>query len=92
MIRKTKTVRLTAIVDIRRKLRNLGYNASHSEVKRLFDVLSAFVENGDYVKDKFVIDALVQLRFVIDPIFMNIRTYLYCLPQVLPQKQDPIIV
>ena len=56
MIRKTKTVRLTEIVDIRRKLRNLGYDASHSEVKRLFDVLSAFVENGDYVKDKFVID------------------------------------
>lgn len=65
MIRKTKLVRLTEIVDIRRKLQNLGYNTSHSEVKRLFDVLSAFVENGEYVKDKFVIDGYDQVIHVL---------------------------
>ena len=43
MIKKTKNIRLEEVLDIRRKLKNLGYNASHAEVKRLFDVLFDFV-------------------------------------------------
>ena len=64
MNRKTKSICLTEILEIRRKLQNSGYNTSHSEVKRLFDVLSDFVNNGEYVKDKFVIDGYDQVIHV----------------------------
>lgn len=56
MIKKTKSIRLEEVLDIRKKLKNLGYNASHAEVKRLFDVLSDFVARGEYIKDRFVIE------------------------------------
>ena len=53
--RKTKEERLIEVLDIRCKLKNLGFNHTHDEVKRLFDVLSEYVNNGDYRKEKFVI-------------------------------------
>ena len=61
MIKKTKSIRLAEILDIRKKLRNLGYNASHTEVRRLFEVLSDFVIRGEYIKDRFVIDGHEQV-------------------------------
>ena len=53
--RKSKEERLIEVLDIRRKLKNLGYNHTHDEVKRLFDVLSEYVRDGEYRKEKFVI-------------------------------------
>ena len=55
MKRKTKEERLREILALRQKLKLLGYNHTHDEVKRLFDVLSSFIQDGQYVKDKFVI-------------------------------------
>ena len=55
IIKKTKEEHVQEVLDIRRKLNNLGYNNSHDEIKRLFDVLSTYVINGEYKKDRFVI-------------------------------------
>ena len=64
MKKKTKEERLSEILDLRRKLKLLGYNHSHDEVKRLFQVLSLFVENGEYIKDKFIIQGYNKIIFV----------------------------
>ena len=61
MIKKTKNIRLEEVLDIRKKLQNLGYNASHAEVKRLFEVLSDFVTRGEYIKGRFVIEGYDQV-------------------------------
>ena len=55
MLLKTKKDRLIEILKVRYQMSEMGFNDSHSEVKRLFNVLSDFVNNGTYIKDKFVI-------------------------------------
>ena len=64
MIKKTKNIRLEEVLDLRKKLQNLGYNASHAEVKRLIGVLSDFVARGEYIKDRFVIEGYDQVIWV----------------------------
>ena len=55
MIKKTKEERVREVLNIRRKLNDMGYRNTHDEIKRLYDVLSDYVVNGEYRKDRFVI-------------------------------------
>ena len=67
-IKKTKEERLKEIINIRHKLNNFGINnESHDEVKRLFQVLSRFVNDGEYIKDKFYLsgyDRIVHIELL----------------------------
>ena len=55
IVKKTKEERVQEVLDVRRKLNNMGYKNTHDEIKRLFRVLSEYVVNGEYRKDRFVI-------------------------------------
>lgn len=52
---KTKQERLEEVIKIRKELHVLGYRSSHDQVKKVFDKLSKYVENGYYYKGKFKI-------------------------------------
>ena len=64
IIKKTKEERLIEVLEVRRKLKSLGYNNTHDEIKRLFNVLSDYVIDGDYHKDKFFIDGYDKIIYV----------------------------
>ena len=53
------------VTRIRRKLKNLGYDNTHDEIKRLFDVLSQYVSDGKYIKDKFIITGYDKIIHII---------------------------
>ena len=55
IVKKTKEERVQEVLDVRRKLNNMGYKNTHDEIKRLFRVLSEYVVNGEYRKDRFII-------------------------------------
>ena len=64
IIKKTKEERLIEVLEVRRKLKSLEYNNTHDEIKRLFNVLSEYVIDGEYCKDKFVIDGYDKIIYV----------------------------
>ena len=61
IIKKTKEERVQEVLDIRRKLNNLGYNNTHDEIKRLFNVLSEYIINGEYKKTSLLLRDTIKL-------------------------------
>ena len=53
------------VTRIRCKLKNRGYNNTHDEIKRLFNVLSEYVNDGEYIKDKFIITGYDKIVHII---------------------------
>ena len=65
IVKKTKEERVQEVLDVRRKLNNMGYKNTHDEIKRLFRVLSEYVVNGEYRKDRFVITGYDKIIHVV---------------------------
>ena len=65
MIKKKKEERLNEVLRLRRNLQNLGYNNTHEEIKRLFQVLSEYVNDGEYRKEKFFVTGYDKVIYVV---------------------------
>ena len=74
---KTKEQRLKEVLNIRNDLYHLGYRNSDEQVKKAFDALSNYVENGEYFEDTFKIhgyDKLIHMiLFTKKPIIVEIK-------------------
>lgn len=74
---KTKEQRLVEVLNVRRKLHTLGYRDAHSSVKELFDVLTKYVDDGEYFEGKFKIHGhgktLNAILFSKKPILVEIK-------------------